>query len=273
MTTTLDVTSSQKSTGGALSMDDILATIYKPMETPPAPSTANAALLLIDIQQLSEPSYLKEKALAAGLEEKAIDASLADYAKRFDAAVSNCASLLSAARKAGIPAIHVKIQALNCAGRDTSALHRRMGWRFPPGAKGTKFVERTAPIKNEIIITKTASGAFTGTSLDSTLRNMGIDYLFVCGFMTDECVETSARQALDLGYLTLVASDATTTYQSRFYENTVAKFGGYEIYVAEDGCYLDGKRYSSLSAAAFAITGVKRNGPAFFGLRSSRVAP
>ncbi len=45
----------------------------------------------------------------------------------------------------------------------------------------------------------------------------------------------------------------------------------YEVYVADDGCYLEGKRFGSLSAAAEAITGVKRNGPAFFGLRSKRV--
>ncbi len=44
----------------------------------------------------------------------------------------------------------------------------------------------------------------------------------------------------------------------------------YEVYVADDGCYLDGKRFGSLSAAAQAITGAKRNGPAFFGLRSAR---
>lgn len=44
----------------------------------------------------------------------------------------------------------------------------------------------------------------------------------------------------------------------------------YEVYVAEDGCYLDGKRYKSLSSAAFAITGAKWNGPAFFGLRTKR---
>ena len=47
----------------------------------------------------------------------------------------------------------------------------------------------------------------------------------------------------------------------------------FEVYVAENGCYLDGTRYSSLSAAAEAITGVKRNGPAFFGLRSPRISP
>ncbi|MEZ5920083.1 MAG: DUF2924 domain-containing protein [Parvularculaceae bacterium] len=45
----------------------------------------------------------------------------------------------------------------------------------------------------------------------------------------------------------------------------------YEVYVAEDGCYLDGVRYKSLTAAAEAITGAKWNGPRFFGLRSPRV--
>ena len=35
-----------------------------------------------------------------------------------------------------------------------------------------------------------------------------------------------------------------------------------------DGCFRwQGRTYPSLSAVAFAITGVKRNGPAFFGLR------
>ena len=46
----------------------------------------------------------------------------------------------------------------------------------------------------------------------------------------------------------------------------------YEVFVAEDACYVDGEKFRSLSAAATAITGVKRNGPAFFGLRSPRVS-
>ena len=44
----------------------------------------------------------------------------------------------------------------------------------------------------------------------------------------------------------------------------------YEVYVAEDGVFMDGKRCGSLSAAAYAITGAKWNGPRFFGLRSPR---
>ena len=42
----------------------------------------------------------------------------------------------------------------------------------------------------------------------------------------------------------------------------------YEIYIADDGVYMDGKHYTSLSSVASAITGAKWNGPRFFGLRS-----
>lgn len=44
----------------------------------------------------------------------------------------------------------------------------------------------------------------------------------------------------------------------------------YEVYVAQDGVYMNGKRYKSLSTIAYSITGAKWNGPRFFGLRSPR---
>ena len=37
----------------------------------------------------------------------------------------------------------------------------------------------------------------------------------------------------------------------------------YEVYIADDGVYMDGKHYTSLSSAATAITGAKWNGPRF----------
>ena len=39
----------------------------------------------------------------------------------------------------------------------------------------------------------------------------------------------------------------------------------------KDGYLWDGKTFASLTAVAFAITGIKRNGPQFFGLRESEV--
>lgn len=43
----------------------------------------------------------------------------------------------------------------------------------------------------------------------------------------------------------------------------------YEVTVVRDGFEYEGRRFRSLSALASAITGVHRNGPAFFGLRKT----
>lgn len=210
-----------------IGINEVLATSFVNAQTPPPATLVNTALLLIDIQHLAEPSYHLKNALVAGMPEDGVRAALSDYETRFNAAVTNAARVLEAARAAGVPPIHVKIQALSCQGRDTSQLHSRLGWNFPPGSPATQFLEPTKPKEDEIVITKTASGAFTGTSLDTTLRNMGIEHLIVVGFMTDECVETTTRVALDYGYVTRVVSDATTTYHQESYQATIGKLASY----------------------------------------------
>ena len=46
----------------------------------------------------------------------------------------------------------------------------------------------------------------------------------------------------------------------------------HEVHVSEKGYLWRGKGYGSLSAVAKAITGVRRNGPKFFGLRDGQGA-
>ncbi|KCZ82605.1 isochorismatase hydrolase [Hyphomonas adhaerens MHS-3] len=225
----------------AIGINDVLATSFVNPKAPPAATLDNTALLLIDIQHLAEPSYHVKNAVAAGLPEDAVQAALSDYEVRFNAAVVQAARVLDAARSAGIPPIHVKIQALSCQGRDTSQLHSRLGWNFPPGSPATEFLEPTRPKADEIVITKTASGAFTGTSLDTTLRNMGIEHLIVVGFMTDECVETTTRVALDYGYISRVVSDATTTYHLESYQSTIGKLASYGFTLTADEAIADMK--------------------------------
>lgn len=207
--------------------NDVLSTLFVNAKPPPAATRDNTALLLIDIQHIAEPSYFYDQAVSAGLPPDEVKAALADYETRFHTALDVAAKVLEEARAAGIPPIHVKIQTLSCQGRDTSALHARMGWNFPPNSPATRFLEPTKPRDDEIVITKTASGAFTGTGLDSTLRNMGVENIVMIGFMTDECVETTARVALDYGYVVKVVSEATTTYYAEAYQATISKLGSY----------------------------------------------
>jgi nicotinamidase-related amidase len=243
MTTSQNVETASREVGLA----EILSASSKAPKAPPKMAQDNTALLLIDIQHLAEPSYHLKNAVEAGLPEDAVRAALSDYEVRFNAAVVQAARMLDAARAAGIPPIHVKIQSMSDTGRDTSQLHSRLGWNFPPGSAGAQFLEPTKPINGEIVITKTASGAFTGTSLDSTLRNMGIEHLIVVGFLTDECVETTVRVALDYGYVTRVVSDATTTYLMESYQATIGKLSSYGFALTADEAI---EKFASLSATA-----------------------
>jgi len=207
-----------------LTINEVLAASYAQVERPPAATKSNTALLLVDVQQLATPEHLAERANASGLPEPEVTAALADYSARFYAAVDNCARLLASARETDIPCIHVKIETLGASGRDTGAAHRRMGWSYPPGSKESQFLSAVSPLPGEIVITKTVSGAFTATNLDSVLRHMGVEWLIVAGFETDECIEATGRTALDLGYLALFAEDACTAYEAESHDNFIGKY-------------------------------------------------
>ena len=68
-----------------------------------------------------------------------------------------------------------------------------------------------APIENEIIINKTASGVFNATNIEYILRNLDIDGLFVVGVYSNECVSTAIRDACDLGFFVTLIADGCAT--------------------------------------------------------------
>jgi nicotinamidase-related amidase len=61
------------------------------------------------------------------------------------------------------------------------------------------------------VIVKTTINSFTSTDLEQRLRDAGVDRLVLCGIRTEQCVETTARIATDLGFVTTVVIDATAT--------------------------------------------------------------
>ncbi len=214
---------------GEITVKDVLAASYASVEPPPPKLKTNVALLLVDIQDLATPEHLTKRAVEAGLNAAEVNAALADYSGRFYAAVENCGRLLEAARTAGIACIHVKIEALSGNARDTGPAHRRMGWCYPPGSEETRFLEPVTPTEGEIVITKTVSGAFTATNLDAVLRHMGIRWLIIAGFETDECIEATGRVGLDLGYLALFAEDGCTAYEESAHNAFMGKYASWGL--------------------------------------------
>ena len=135
--------------------------------------------------------------------------------------IPNVQRLLKTFRKKNMEVIHTRIQALTRDGRDRSNGHKRLGLLAIPGSKEAEFLPEVAPLDNEIVINKTASGVFSSTNLNYVLQNLNINELVVAGVYTNECVETTVRDACDLGYLVTLVEDACTTVTPELQQGTI----------------------------------------------------
>jgi nicotinamidase-related amidase len=60
----------------------------------------------------------------------------------------------------------------------------------------------------DIEVTKRQWGAFYGTELELQLRRRGVDTIILCGIATNIGVESTARNAWELGFNLVIAEDA-----------------------------------------------------------------
>lgn len=118
--------------------------------------------------------------------------------------------------------IHCRIQSLTQDGRDRSPGHKNLRLLAAPGSREADFIEQVAPVGDEIIINKTASGVFTSTNLEFVLHNLKIDSLFMTGVYTNECVETTVRSASDLGFFVTLVEDGCTTVTQQLHDYSIA---------------------------------------------------
>jgi nicotinamidase-related amidase len=97
---------------------------------------------------------------------------------------------------------------------------------FLGGTWDTEIYDDLKPFirDDEILIEKPGWSAFEATPLERYLNLLGIRTLIVCGFLTDFCVEATARSASDRGYCTIVASDACAASSREDHEMALARF-------------------------------------------------
>jgi nicotinamidase-related amidase len=86
---------------------------------------------------------------------------------------------------------------------------------FDPASGFIQLIEPLAPADGERVLTKTSINAFTTTNLQQLLVSRGIGQLTICGIRTEQCCETTARVASDLGYDVTFVIDATATHPIR----------------------------------------------------------
>jgi nicotinamidase-related amidase len=179
-----------------------------------------AALVIIDMQR-------------DFLEPGGFGAALGNDVSRLKGGVGPTRRLLEAARAAGMFVIHTREGHPPDLGDLPPAKKRRgrgplsigdkgpMGRILVQGEPGHDIIPELYPIPGEPVVDKPGKGAFYATNLDLILRNRDITQLVLCGVTTEVCVNTTAREANDRGYDSLVLSDCTGSYFPEFHEQAL----------------------------------------------------
>ena len=191
------------------------------MTAPPSAPTRDrpivkgrAALLVIDVQNGTcgpadaevRPEFYKANALRV---------------------IPNIAALLAAFRGAGLEVIYTVIENLTADGRDRSLDYKLSGMGFPKGSHASQVVQELAPLPDELVLPKTSSSVFNSTNLDYLLRNIGIEDLFVTGYLTDQCIDHTVKDGADRGYYMTCVHDACAAETEARHAAALQCFQGY----------------------------------------------
>ena len=143
--------------------------------------------------------------------------------------VAPTATVLAAARRAGIPVVYLKMgyrEDLTDLGREGSPnrvrhlhyMHVGEPMTAPTGAKsrvlirghwGTEILPALRAQPGELVLYKTRFSGFYRTELDAALKRLGIKNLVVTGCTTSVCVESTVRDAMFRDYCPVVLADCT----------------------------------------------------------------
>ncbi len=135
-------------------------------------------------------------------------------------AEQNMSRLLDAWRRRGWAIYHLQHQSKN----PNSPLR--------PNYVGNEIKDIVRPQPGEPVLQKTENSAFIGTDLEERLRAGNQSSVALIGLTTDHCVSSTARMAANLGFDTIVVSDATATFE-RDSPITSRHFTAEEIHEAE----------------------------------------
>jgi nicotinamidase-related amidase len=100
---------------------------------------------------------------------------------------------------------------------------------------------------HEPLLVKSAHNAFTTTSLHQYFTRHGVRGVTICGIKTEQCCETTARVAADMGFDVTFAIDATATCPIP-HTNGVGVVGVEEI--LERTGYVLGERFATIRTVA-----------------------
>jgi len=191
----------------------------------------STALLFVDVQNYS----LEGGGEYAHLPREEIERRYGYFFREMrERAVPNMRRLQGACRKARVEVMYTVIESLTLDGRDMGLDYKISRLFCPKGSRDAQVIDEIKPIGDEIVIPKTSSSVFISTNIHYVLGNLGVKHLIVAGVLTDQCVDSTVRDACDLGYLVTLVTDACATQSEERHRSSLANNRGYCRQVTTD---------------------------------------
>lgn len=182
------------------------------------------ALLVVDMQYMdAHPDY----GMGAVSKEKGQTKEFEWYFRGLPRIVGNQRRLIAACRKKHLEVVYSRICSLTNDGRDTSYFYSAtLPIVTPADSKEAQILDEVKPEPDDVVIVKTTDSVFNSQfNADRILRNMGIQALVVCGVVSNGCVESTVRDAADLGYDVITVSDASLSFTAMQHEVAMLEQG------------------------------------------------
>lgn len=131
--------------------------------------------------------------------------------------IKNANRLINGFRRHDLPVVLVNVDG-GAGGRTEqprSSDHRPPDW--------TELVAELDQAPDDLRITKHTWGAFSAADFHRQLRQLGVTQIVLAGIATSIGVESTARQAHELGYNVTLAVDAMTDMSADAHHNSVAR--------------------------------------------------
>lgn len=146
----------------------------------------------------------------------------------------NTKKLLAAFRAAGAPVVFTATGTETGDGKDLPFWLRSfddlgmsvLGSRVYPDTDDPSYEidSELNPQKGEVLVNKRSAGAFATTGLEQQLKNLEIETVVISGVTSDVCVASTAREAADRGFKTILVSDACTTLSEEMHRASLETF-------------------------------------------------
>jgi len=184
---------------------------------------SRSALVMIDMQYATGS---RQGALARKLQAEGSRVGDYRFARIEQQVLPNTLRLRAHFSQLGRPVLHVTIGAAHADALDAPLHMRRLFTEFRNfvGSREHEILDELKPLPGEHVLRKTTIGAFASTNIDSLLRALGCEQLYLTGVSTNMCVETTAREAADRGYGVTLVEDACGTTHEDLHQVTMRNF-------------------------------------------------